>query len=108
MIYEMRYYQCVPGRLPALLDRFEKDTLRIFKRLGIRHLGFWTTFVGESSQQVTYLLAWEGLEEKERVWKQLLADEEWIAVRARTEKDGPIVAVAKSELYIPTAFSNLQ
>jgi len=27
MIYEMRVYRCVPGRLPALLKRFESDHL---------------------------------------------------------------------------------
>ncbi|MBX9451525.1 MAG: NIPSNAP family protein [Mesorhizobium sp.] len=108
MIYELRVYQCVSGRLPALLERFEKDTLRIFARLGIRHVGFWTTMVGESNQQVTYMLAWESLAEKERVWASLLADPEWLEVRARTEKDGPIVAQAKNELLSPTAFSLLQ
>ena len=31
MIYEMRIYRCVPGRLPALLQRFEKVTLHLWK-----------------------------------------------------------------------------
>ena len=29
MIYEMRIYRCVPGRLPALLKRFETVTLKV-------------------------------------------------------------------------------
>jgi hypothetical protein len=28
MIYELRIYRCVPGRKPALLSRFENETLR--------------------------------------------------------------------------------
>ena len=27
MIYELRIYHCIPGRLPALLKRFETITL---------------------------------------------------------------------------------
>ncbi|TIV97151.1 MAG: NIPSNAP family protein, partial [Mesorhizobium sp.] len=27
MIYEMRIYDCLPGRLPALLKRFSDQTL---------------------------------------------------------------------------------
>ena len=28
MIYEMRVYHCIPGRLPALLKRFDTVTLK--------------------------------------------------------------------------------
>jgi NADPH:quinone reductase-like Zn-dependent oxidoreductase len=31
MIHELRVFPCVPGRLPTLLRRFEKDTLRLFE-----------------------------------------------------------------------------
>jgi hypothetical protein len=31
MIHELRVFHCVPGRLPALLKRFETDTLRLLK-----------------------------------------------------------------------------
>ena len=43
MIYEMRVYRCVPGRLPALLKRFEMITLGLWERHGIRQsqLGFY-------------------------------------------------------------------
>ncbi len=36
MIYELRIYRCVPGRKPALLSRFENETLRIWEKHGIR------------------------------------------------------------------------
>lgn len=108
MIYEQRVYRIAPGRLNNLLNRFETGTLRVFERLGIRPLGFWTTFVGECEQEIMYLLAWEDLAEKERVWKTLQADPEWLAIRAETERDGPIVVTAKSTLLVPTKFSPMQ
>jgi len=40
MIYELRIYRCVPGRLPALLSRFQNHTLRIWEKHGIKQAGF--------------------------------------------------------------------
>ena len=47
MLYELRVYHCVPGRLPDLLKRFDTITLGIWKRHGIEQAGFWTTAIGE-------------------------------------------------------------
>jgi hypothetical protein len=108
MIYELRVYQCVPGRLPALLKRFETITLDIWKRHGIRQAGFWTVLVGESNQHLYYLLAWESLAEREKKWTAFMNDPEWIAKRAETEKDGPIVASVINSLLQPTSFSSVK
>ena len=105
MIYELRIYQTLPGRMPNLLARFQNDTLRIWEKHGIRQAGFWTTLVGDSNNQLTYLLAWESLAERERKWNAFVADPEWNAVRAETEKDGPINANISNQFLVPTAFS---
>ena len=91
MIYELRIYHCVPGRLPAVMKRFETITLKIWERHGIRQAGFWTTLVGSSNQSLTYLLAWESMAERETKWTAFQSDPDWIAKRAETEKDGPFV-----------------
>ena len=36
MIYEQRIYSCIPGRLPALLKRFEEQTLKVWDKHGIK------------------------------------------------------------------------
>lgn len=105
MIHEMRLYRCLPGRLPALLKRFETVTLGLWQRHGIRQAGFWTTIIGESNQELTYMLAWESLAERETKWAAFQSDPEWIAKRAETEKDGQIVANIVSQLLQPTSFS---
>jgi NIPSNAP len=106
MIYELRIYQCVPGRLPALIKRFEDHTLKIWEKHGIRQAGFWTVLIGDgSSNDLHYLLAWESMAEREKVWSTFLADPAWIKVREETEKDGPIIANIKSSFLKPTAFS---
>lgn len=108
MIYELRIYRCVPGRLPALLKRFETITLKLWERHGIRQAGFWTTAIGESNQDLFYLLQWESLAEREKKWAAFASDPEWLAKRAETEKDGAIVANVSNQMLQPTAFSSVK
>jgi hypothetical protein len=108
MIYEMRVYRALPGRLPALLNRFQNTTLELWKTRGIRQVGFFTTLVGESNMELTYILSWESLAEREQKWNAFMADPEWIAKRAESEKDGPIVANITNTILQPTAFSALK
>jgi hypothetical protein len=105
MIYELRTYRCMPGKLPALLSRLQNHTLKTWEKHGIRQAGFWTTLVGESNQQLTYMLVWDSLADRERRWAAFLADPEWITNAAETEKDGPIVQNISNQLLEPTAFS---
>ncbi|MGQ0509828.1 MAG: NIPSNAP family protein [Betaproteobacteria bacterium] len=108
MIHELRIYRCLPGRLPELNKRFETATLKIWQKHGFRPVGFWTTVIGESNQDLTYLLEWKDLAERERVWAAFMADPEWLKARAESEKGGPIVAQITSSILAPTAFSNLR
>jgi hypothetical protein len=108
MIYEMRIYHCAPGRLPALLNRFDTITLKFWEKYGIRQVGFWTTLVGESNQALTYLLQWESLAEREKKWNAFSTDAEWLAKRAATEVEAVIVQRIENSLLAPTAFSALK
>ncbi len=105
MIHELRVYTCLPGRLPALLDRFATTTLKLWETYEIRQLGFWTTLVGPSNHELTYLLQWESLAERERKWTAFMTDPDWIAARAASEKDKPIVASIANSFLQPTSFS---
>ena len=108
MIHEMRVYHCIPGRLPALLARFETITLPLWERHGIRQAGFWTTLVGQSNQTLTYFLAWENLAEREVKWTAFQSDPEWLAKRAETERSGAIVGHISNEFLLPTSFSSVR
>ncbi|RXH26756.1 MULTISPECIES: NIPSNAP family protein [Bradyrhizobium] len=105
MIYEMRVYRCLPGRLPALLKRFETATLKIWEKHGIKQAGFFTTLIGESNQDLTYFLAWDSLAEREKKWGAFATDPDWMKARAESEADGQIVANIVSQILTPTAFS---
>lgn len=108
VIYELRVYRCIPGRLPDLLKRFEAVTLKIWERHGVRQVGFWTTVIGEDNQVLYYMLEWKDMAERERVWGGFMADPEWVKERGASEKNGPILAQISSSFLAPTAFSKLR
>jgi NIPSNAP len=107
VIYEMRVYRCLPGRLPALLKRNETIVPKLWEKHGIRQAGFFTTLIGHSNQEATYFLEWESLAERERKWTAFVTDPDWVAERAKSEADGQIVANIASQLLVPTAFSSV-
>jgi hypothetical protein len=105
MLYELRIYHCLPGRLPDLLHRFETITLGIWRRHGIEQAGFWTNAIGESNQSLHYFLKWQSLAERETKWNAFQADPEWHSKRAETERNGAIVARVENYILQPTGFS---
>ncbi len=108
MILEMRVYRCLPGRLPALLKRFENVTLKLWAKHGIKQAGFFTTLIGESNQELTYFLAWDSLADREKKWAAFGTDPDWISARAKSEEDGQIVGNIVSQLLEPTRFSSVK
>lgn len=105
MIYELRRCRCLPGKLPALLKRFEASTIELWGRHGIQQVGFWTTLVGPSDQELIFMIAWESFEERERKWTAFATDPDWLAVRADSQQDGEIIASVENSLLTPTKFS---
>jgi hypothetical protein len=109
MIHELRVFHCVPGRLPALLRRFENDTLRLFEKHGIKQLGFWTVEIGESNNDLFLILEWESLAERELKFGTLgifVKDPEWLEVRRKSEeRGGPVEASITNTILVPTSFS---
>jgi hypothetical protein len=108
MIYELLLYQAMPGRLAALIARFQNHTLRIWEKHGIRQVGFWTTLVGDSQQRLTYMLAWDSMDDREKRWNAFLADSEWSSVVSQSERDGPLTENIANEFLAPTPFSSLK
>ena len=45
MIYELRTYQVVPGKMKNLNDRFANITLPLFEKHGMKVIGFWETTI---------------------------------------------------------------
>jgi len=107
MLYELRVYDIPPLRMKDINDRFANHTTRIWRRLGIRPIGFWENVIGPSNT-LTYILAWESLAEREKKWDAFTRDPEWLKVAEETSKNGPIVLKATNTIMRPTPYSAMQ
>ncbi len=104
MLYELRIYYAVPGKLPALSDRFANHTCGFFKKHGIGMVGFWTEDVGVS-HQLWYILSFQDMADREKRWSAFGSDPDWLKVRAQTDQAGPLVARVENSLMRLTPYS---
>jgi len=87
MLYELRVYTALPGRMPDLLARFKDHTVSIWQKHGIIPVGFWTTLIGHSTSELTYILAWNSLADREIKWAAFESDQGWLHVRQARKTD---------------------
>jgi hypothetical protein len=107
MIYEWRVYEAVPGKMEALNNRFAKVTLRLFKKHGLKVIGFWQADIG-TSNVLYYMLAFDDLVQREKAWTAFRSDPDWLQGRTESEREGPLVAKVTSSLLRPTNYSPMQ
>jgi hypothetical protein len=108
MLYELRRYEAFGHNKAALYQRFGNHTAPLFERHGFRQVGYFDTIIGDGPE-LTYLLAWEDLAERQSSWDSFNGDPEWQEVRkATTEEHGLLVARTHSSILRPLPFSKLQ
>ena len=106
MIYEIREYTTVPGRMPALVRRFKHDTLSIFARMGMEVTFMSLTELGDdSNNELVYVMRFDSYDDMATKWAAFQADPEWRAARKASEADGPIVAKIRRRVLNPGAFA---
>ena len=106
MLYEIRHYEAVPGKMPALLKRFADHAHPLFLKHRFQVVGYWTEIIGEN--KLSYLLGWNDMNERQEKWAAFQGDPEWARVREESEQDGPLVARIQNAIWRPTAFSPLK
>jgi hypothetical protein len=104
VIYELRIYECVPGRIAALHARFRDVTRRMFEKHQISVVGYWEDVIGESNRLV-WMIRWQSMAERETKWDGFATDPEWLEARAKSEADGPIVARIRNTFMKTTDYS---
>jgi len=107
IIYELRIYEVIPGKMQPLLDRFRGTTVHLFERHGIKLIGFWTVEVGTSNRLV-YLVAYRDWASREQAWSSFRADDEWQDALKSTELEGSLIERINNTILRPTDFSPLQ
>jgi hypothetical protein len=107
MLYELRIYTAAPGKLPALIARFRDHSCKLFEKHGIKNIGYWTNAVGGRNDELWYILAFESMGHRQQAWDSFVKDPDWIAVRAQSEREGPLVHHLENRFMTPTDFSPL-
>lgn len=64
-----------------------------------------TTLTGPDANELTYMLAWESLAEREQKWNAFQNDPEWIQTKADYGQTNAKVA---NRFLVPTKFSAMQ
>jgi hypothetical protein len=109
-IFELRIYTTPEGKLPALDARFRHPERGYFVRHGMMEVGYFHPLDADkgAGHTLVYLLAHASREAATASWLAFRADPEWVALKAKTEKDGALTSKIESVFLAPTAFSPLR
>ena len=105
MLYELREYTAVPGKMPALIRRFKEHTLAMFEKQGMEVVFIGPTEFGDnSSNELVYIMRFESYREMQEQWATFVSNPEWQAVKEKSEVDGPLVAQVHRRLVNTALF----
>ncbi len=90
-LYELRIYYAPKGKLDALHARFRDHTLKLFEKHGMTNIGYWTP-IENPDNKLIYVLAYPDAAARKKSWEGFLADPDWKAAHAASEKDGKLVS----------------
>ena len=89
-LFELRIYYCLPGRLDALIERFQNHTTKIFEKHGMENIGYWVP-VNNEKNALYYILAFPNKEAQKKSWADFIADPKWKEVASKSEESGKII-----------------
>jgi hypothetical protein len=106
-VYELRVYHANPGKLDAVNARFRDHTDEIFKKHGIKSIGY---FVAQDPKlnEFIYVVDHKSKEDADKNWKAFQNDEEWKKARDASEANGKLVDHVDSTYMDPTAYSKMK
>jgi hypothetical protein len=103
MIVEMREYTLQPGKVPEYLKLYEQEGMAIQRRILGRMVGYYSTEVGPSINQIVHLWAYDSLDDRIDRRRQLQADPGW---QAYVQKIRPMLVAQTNRILNPAPFFN--
>jgi hypothetical protein len=106
-IFELRTYESQSFMtLARKIAMFNQGEARIFERLGMRPVFFGETIAGPRQPNLMYMLSFDSLAERERLWNAFGSDPEWKKLSSQPHlKDAEIVANISNAILRPLPFS---
>ena len=109
-IFELRTYESQSfTTLARKIAMFNQSEMQIFQRLGMRPVFFGETIIGSRQPNLKYMLSYDDLAARDKLWHDFGSDPEWKKLSARPElKDSEIVANISNVILRPLAFSAIR
>lgn len=109
-IFELRMYESNNSfTLARKIKMFHDGEMGIFKRLGMQPVFFAETFVGARMPNLVYMLAFDNLAAREKLWQAFGADPEWQKLRSQPgNNDQENVSNISNSILRPLPFSDIR
>ncbi|MFC4807862.1 NIPSNAP family protein [Paenibacillus sp. GCM10023250] len=107
MLYELRIYDVMPGKMPALLDRFRDSAIGLFEKHGMTITQFWQD-ADEARNRLYYVVEHPDMEARNANYERFRSDPEWLEVRRASELGGPLIQKQESLFMHQAAFFRRQ
>jgi hypothetical protein len=109
-LFEFRQYESNnTGTLKRKIKMFNDGEIGAFQRAGGQPVFFGETIVGARQPNLTYMLSYEDLAGRDKVWKSFGADPEWQKLRTTPGlSDTEIVSNITNYLVSPLPFSQIR
>lgn len=109
-IFELRTYESNNAKAAQRKIRmFNEGEAGIFQRLGMAPVFFGETMVGRNLPNLTYMLSFESMAARDKLWGAFGADAEWQKLRAQPGyADAEIVSNISNAILRPLEFSPIR
>jgi hypothetical protein len=109
-IFELRTYESMNEKASdQKVGMFEGGEAGVFKRLGMSPVFFGQAMVGQNLPSLTYMLSFDDLAARERLWRAFGSDPEWQKLRSQPGlSDAEIVSNISSMILRPLPFSAIR
>jgi hypothetical protein len=108
-VFELRTYESHSKKAnKKKIEMFNTGEIAIFKRTGLTPVFFGETLAGSRMPNLTYMLVYESLAEREKRWTNFVTDQEWKKL-STTEgyRDVEIVSNISNLLLKPTPYTQI-
>ena len=109
-VFELRRYESQSfATLTRKVAMFNDGEAKIFERLGFRPVFFGETIVGSKLPNLQYMLSYENLAARDRLWQSFINDPEWKKLSSQADlKDAQVVANISNVILAPLEFSAIR
>lgn len=109
-IFELRTYESQSfTSVKRKIGMFENGEIQIFERLGMGPVFFSECVVGSKMPRVTYMLSFDSLGAREKLWREFGSDPAWKKLSSNPElKDAQIVENISNAILRPLKFSKIR